>query len=64
MLKSPNGTKYYLSGNVSHLTADAGVETLTLFVHGIGSCSDLFEDIVTDLEARGHTVLTFDLLGN
>ena len=58
-----NGTKYYLTGGKQFIESFDGVSKLVVMIHGIGSCSDQFKDIVMALEGQGHVVLTYDLMG-
>ena len=61
-MKSTDGTEYYLTGEKQYIDPNNPAK-LVVFIHGIGSCSDQFKDIVMVLESHGHIVLTYDLIG-
>lgn len=55
---SPQGTYYYITNEL--ISANS---TIIVMVHGIGSCSLLFEDLIVIFEKAKYNVLTYDLIG-
>jgi pimeloyl-ACP methyl ester carboxylesterase len=55
---SPQGTHYYLTKE----DIPTG-STIIVMVHGIGSCSALFEDLIIEFEEARFIVLAYDLIG-